>query len=161
MDQSNGAAAAAAAAAVAAAARGRQAPDHNEGCEGKKDEDGMTPFLQAARSGTPQTLVHLVDTLGDHTLADRTNNGMTCLHLAAERRDTDHRKDGSTSSPSSSSAAVIRLLLDSYKGRPELPDVDARDEQSFTPLHVVRTSYSLPIMGRRVRRKNPVLLFCC
>lgn len=115
--------------AAAAAACGRQALD-DEGCEDKKDEDGMTPFLQAVRGGAPQALAGLIETLGDRSLADRTINGMTCLHLAAERRDTD--EDGS-----SAAAAVVSLLLDNYKGRSELPHVDARDEQSFTPLHVV------------------------
>jgi len=53
MDQSGGAAAA------AAAACGRQALD-DEGCEDKKDEEGMTPFLQAVRGGSPQALAGLI-----------------------------------------------------------------------------------------------------
>lgn len=90
--------------------------------------DGMTPFLQTIRSGTTQTMTDLVETVGDSVLGDRSKNGMTCLHLAAER------KDGSA-------GPVVRCLLDTFGGRPELPQVDSRDGQGFTPLHVVSASF--------------------
>lgn len=96
-----------------------------QGCQEEKDEEGLTPFLQAVRTGTPEVVARLVETHGDGVLRDCTNNGRTCLHLAAERKEN------------SSAAALVRLLLDDHAGRPELPHVDARDMQSFTPLHVV------------------------
>lgn len=112
----------------AAAGSGREGVEPAEGergCHEKRDEEGMTPFLQAVRTGTPDVVAHLIETHGDSSLGDCcTNNGRTCLHLAAERKDN-------------SSAALVRLLLDSHNGRPKLPHVDARDIQSFTPLHVV------------------------
>ncbi|CAN0074277.1 unnamed protein product, partial [Hapterophycus canaliculatus] len=83
----------------------------------------MTPFLQAARSGSVQAVMSLVETVGDSVLGERTKKGMTCLHLAAERTD-------------GSAGPVVRFLLDTFEGRPELPQVDARDGQGFTPLHV-------------------------
>eukprot|EP00752_Nemacystus_decipiens_P004196 g3835.t1 len=94
-----------------------------QGCQEQKDEEGLTPFLLAVRTGTPENVARLVEMHGDGVLGECTNNGRTCLHLAAEREDN-------------SAVAVVRLLLDGHAGRPELPHVDARDTQSFTPLHV-------------------------
>lgn len=93
------------------------------------EADGMTPLLTAVKRGTSRTVLHLVELLGDGCLADRTDTGMTCLHLAAER--------GNDSTDEGESAAVmLGVLLDDFKGKPELPHVDARDKRSFAPLHV-------------------------
>lgn len=128
MDQSNAAAAADQSNVRAASAgSGRNALEPAGGELGRQeeiDEGGMTPFLQAIRTGTPEVVARVIETQGDSILGDCANNGMTCLHLAAERTDN-------------SSAALVRLLLDGHHGRPELPLVDAQDKQSFTPLHVV------------------------
>ena len=129
MEQSSVAAKAAEAASPAPAPAGSvsvavEPAGGEEGSQEKKDEEGLTSFLQAVRTGTPEAVARLVETHGDGVLGDCTHNGRTCLHLAAERNHD-------------SSAALVRLLLDGHAGRPELPHVDARDMQSFTPLHVV------------------------
>ena len=94
-----------------------------------RGEEGMTPLLAAVRRGTHRTVLYLVESLGEGCLSRCTETGLTCMHLAAER--------GRGGEPEEESAAsMLRLLLDDFKERPDLPDVDARDRQGFTPLHV-------------------------
>lgn len=96
-----------------------------------RDDEDLTPFLAAVRRGSSATVSYLVGLLGDTCLRDTTEDGMTCLHLASERG------CGSSSGEQGDSAvAMLRFLLGGYKERPELPHVDARDSQKFTPLHV-------------------------
>ena len=133
-------AAAAAEAAAEEAGSGRAAAQpeaSGQGCQEKNDEEGLTPFLRAVRTGSPEEVARLIETHGNSVLGDFASNGRTCLHLAAERKDN-----------SAAAAALVRLLLDGHAGRPELPHVDARDKQSFTPLHVVSFVQELCYYGR-------------
>ena len=94
-----------------------------------RGEEGMTSLLAAVRRGAHHTVRYLVGALGEGCLSSRTETGLTCLHLAAER--------GRGGEPEAESAtSMLRLLLDDFKDRPDLPHVDARDKQSFTPVHV-------------------------
>lgn len=126
-----------------------------------REEEGnnvLTPFLRAVRADSPQTIVDLVKTLGDRVLADldTADSGMTCLHFACKRGDylgkmrtppaaattaaaaaTAKATATAPAARGGGSAVVVRLLLDSFGERPEMPHVDARDKQGFTPLHVV------------------------
>eukprot|EP00903_Cladosiphon_okamuranus_P020320 g18644.t1 len=139
-------AASVASAAAAATAAGSRTPtavepaDSERGCQ-ERDGEGLTPFLQVVRTGSPEVVARLIETHGESVLGDCANNGTTCLHLAAERQDN-------------SAAALVRLLLDGdgQAGRPGLPHVDARDKQSFTPLHLACTLGNLKAARELLRR---------
>lgn len=106
---------------------------------GIQDEDGMTPLLAAVRRGTMETVKHLVECLGPRCLADRSHAGLTCLHLACERKRA--WEDGAVKG--GDGAAMLGLLLGSYKEEKELPHVDLKDKQGFSPLHVACMSGDL------------------
>ena len=100
---------------------------------GARDERGMTPLLAAVRQGTANTVFHLVTRLGDDRVFanQRTVSGMTCLHLAAERRATVAEAD--------SSADMLNFLFESFWGKEGFPAVDTRDKQGCSALHVACT----------------------
>lgn len=109
--------------------------------ESVRDEAGNNPLLIAVRYGSIKTVVSLVKDLGAE-LAYCNNAGMSCLHMAAERSDTratggegGYGQAGGAGEERESAAAMLSVLLDELDGAGAL-DVDARDKQNFTPLHV-------------------------
>lgn len=99
---------------------------------GVQDEDGMTPLLAAIKRTNVGTVKKLVERLGTRCLGDRNHAGLTCLHLACERkRAGEHGQVKGVNG-----AAMLSMLLDSFKEEKELPDVNAKDKQGFAPLHV-------------------------
>lgn len=108
-----------------------------EGMLEVRDGEGNSPLLAAVRRGSTKTVVHLVKKLGAD-LGHCNNAGMSCLHLAAERSEDDQKRSGNHDGHASESAeAMLLTLLDELEGHNGcLPEVDARDNQRFTPLHV-------------------------
>lgn len=99
---------------------------------GVQDEDGITPLLAGVKRATVGTVKNLVECLGMRCLGDRNHAGLTCLHLACERKRA--REHGAVKG--GNGAAMLSMLLDSFKEEKELPHVDAKDKQGFAPLHV-------------------------
>lgn len=102
-----------------------------------RDAEGNSPLLAAVRRGTTKTVVHLVEELGAD-LGHCNKAGMSCLHLAAERSEDRHRREsGHNGDVLESAEAMLRILLDRLEGHNNgLLQVDMRDNQKFTPLHV-------------------------
>lgn len=96
-----------------------------------RDERGMTPLLAAVWRGSSSTVSHLATLLGDgYVFTDqRTVAGMTCLHLAAERRAT-------STQGGDSSVNMLTCLLESFGSRKGFPSIDERDKQGCSALHV-------------------------
>lgn len=87
-----------------------------------RDDYGMSPLLVAVQRGSPDTVLHLVRTLGaDVSCRLEGLGGMTCLHLAAERGDE---------------GLMLETLLGELGEHVGMPGVNVGDGQRFTPLHL-------------------------